>query len=112
MEKVFAVKQVAEKLWATEEAIDGAMASTSALLTSVIETRRQYKVSAIVTDEATTKIAEAMKAMAEARAAMIGAHHALAEAKLRVGVRVKLDGGKPPIDKNIKSDETDEAVAA
>ena len=109
MEKVFAVKQVAEKLWATEEAIDGAMASTSALLTSVIETRQQHKVSAIVTDEATTKIAEAMKAMAEARAAMIGAHHALNEAKLRLGVRVKLEGGKPPIDNGVK---TDDSVAA
>ena len=38
-----------------------------------------------------------MLALAEARAAMIEAHHVLAEAKLRIGVRTKMDGFPKPI---------------
>jgi hypothetical protein len=91
MEKVFVVKRVAEKLWATEEAIDGAIASASGLMGGLVEARQELKVSAIVTDPATAKIADAVKALAEARSAMIAAHDALTEAKLRIGVRTKMD---------------------
>ena len=92
MEKIFVVKRVAEKLWASEEAIDGALESASILMGDLVAARRDLEVSHIVTDAATSKIAEAMKAMADARTAMIDAHHALNEAKLRIGVRTKLEG--------------------
>lgn len=96
MEKVFVAKRVAEKLWATEEAIDGALNEASGLISGLIEARRELKVSTIVTDAATSKIAEAIKSLAEARAAMTGAHDALAEVKLRIGVRTKMDAQKGP----------------
>ena len=92
MEKIFVVKRVAEKLWASENAIDAALESASLLMGDLITARRELDVSHVVTDAATAKIAEAMKAMADARTAMIDAHHALAETKLRIGVRTKLDG--------------------
>ena len=92
MEKIFVVKRVAEKLWASENAIDGALESASVLMADLVAARRDLEISHIVTDAATHKIADAMKAMAEARTALIDAHHALAEAKLRIGVRTKLDG--------------------
>ena len=98
MEKVFVVKRVAEKLWASENAIDGALESASVLMADLVAARRELEVSHIVTDAATHKIAESMKAMADARTAMIEAHHALFEAKLRIGVRTKLDGGHSPWD--------------
>lgn len=98
MEKIFVVKRVAEKLWASEEAIDGALESASILMGDLVAARRDLEVSHIVTDAATSKIAEAMKAMADARTAMIDAHHALNEAKLRIGVRTKLEGPHPSID--------------
>ncbi len=97
VEKVFVVKGVAEKLWATEDAIDGAIASAAVLMGGLVEARRELEVSHVVTDAATNKIATAMKAMADARSAMIEAHHALYEAKLRIGDRTKLDGGVSPI---------------
>jgi hypothetical protein len=92
MEKVFVVKRVAEKLWATEEAIDGAISEASVLMSGLVDARRELKLSTNITDPATAKIVDAVKALAEARTAMIAAHDALYEAKLRIGVRTKLDG--------------------
>lgn len=92
MEKAFVVKRVAEKLWATENAIDGALAETAQLMSGLVEARSELQVSHIVTDAATSRIAESMAALAEARRAMIEAHHALYEAKLRIGDRTRLDG--------------------
>ena len=96
MEKIFVVKRVAEKLWASENAIDAALESASLLMGDLITERRELDVSHVVTDAATAKIAEAMKAMADARTAMIGAHDALYEAKLRIGVRTKMDTSHNP----------------
>jgi hypothetical protein len=93
VEKVFVAKRIAEKLWATEEAVDGAIAEASGLMAGLVEARRELKVSAVVADEATSRIAEAVKAMAEARHAMIEAHKALDDVRVRVGVRVKMDNG-------------------
>ena len=97
MEKVFVVKRVAEKLWAAENAIDGTLEQTSALMSGIVEARRDLAISHIVVDPAIGKVAEAMQALAAARHAMIEAHHALYEAKLRIGVRTKMDGGQPSL---------------
>ena len=93
MDKVFVVKRVAEKLWASEETIDAAIADASKLMAGLIEARQEMHVSATVTDAATSKIAQSMAALAEARKAMVEAHHALTETKLRIGVRTRMDGG-------------------
>ena len=92
MDKVFVVKRVAERLWATEDAIDAAMAQNARLMNELIEARLELKVPHLVTDAATSKIAEAMDLMAKARHAMIESHDALHEAKLRIGVRTRMDG--------------------
>ena len=97
MDKVFVVKRLAEKLWSTEDAIDGAIAQASGLLAAGVEARQELKVSALFGDEATSKVAEAVKALADARHAMVEAHNALSEDKLRLGVRTKMDGGKPVV---------------
>ena len=91
MEKVFVVKRVAEKLWSTEEAIDGAMVEASGLIGGLVEARRDLKLSTVVTDPATQKLAEAIKALADARAAVTAAHAELNEVQRRLGVRVKMD---------------------
>ena len=100
MEKIFVVKRLASKLWATEDAIDGALTEAAGLVSDLIAARRELKVSVNVIDPTTAKIADAMKALAEARSAMMAAHDAMYEAKLRIGVRTKLVGvtDKPPED--------------
>ena len=92
MDKVFVVKRVAEQLWRSEDAIDGAIGAASQLMGDIMEARRELKVAHAVVDPATTKVAAAIAAMAEARRAVIEAHDALNEAKLRIGVRTKMDG--------------------
>jgi hypothetical protein len=42
------------------------------------------------------KLMDAMKALSEARSAMVGVHNELAEAQLRLGIRTKMGGEKPP----------------
>ncbi len=92
VEKVFVVKSVAEKLWATENAIDGAIASAATLMGGLVEARQELAVPHLLTDTATSKIAEAMNLLAQARHAMIESHGALHEARLRIGVRTRLEG--------------------
>jgi len=92
MEKIFVVKRVAEKLWATEDAIDGALNRAAALMGDMTAVRLEQKVAAQFGDEAMTKVAVAVKALADARHAMVEAHEALAQDKLRFGVRTKMEG--------------------
>jgi hypothetical protein len=92
MDKVFVVKRVAEQLWRSEDAVDGAIGAISLLMGDILEARRELKIAHAVVDPATTKVAAAIAAMAEARRAVIEAHDALSEAKLRIGVRTKMDG--------------------
>jgi hypothetical protein len=93
VDKVFVVQGVANKLWATEDAIDAAIVQASSLMGGLVEARVEIGCSHIVTDPAMAKIAAALSAMAEARTALIESHHALNEAKLRIGVRTTLVGG-------------------
>ena len=89
MDKVFAVKRVAEKLWATEDALDGAINRTAALMGDITSARLELKVGAAFGDQAINKVAEAMKALADARHAMIEAHAALEQDRLGLGVRIR-----------------------
>lgn len=101
MDKAFVVQGLANKLWATENTMDAAIADASKLMAGLVEARQELNVSHIVIDPSVKKIAEAISAMSEARAALIEAHHAMAEAKLRIGVRTKLVGIVPSDDKKL-----------
>jgi hypothetical protein len=46
----------------------------------------------VFADDAAVKMVEAIKALSEARTAMVGVHNELNEAKLRLGIRTKLSG--------------------
>ena len=105
MEKIFVVKRVAEKLWSSEAAIDEAVTSTSVLMADYMKAGRELQLSPVVTEAASAKIAEAAKALAEARAAIVAAHNELTEVKLRIGVRTKMDG----FQKTIRPDEGEQA---
>jgi hypothetical protein len=101
VEKAFVVQGLANKLWATENSMDAAIADASKLMAGIIEARQEINVSHIVIDPSVKKLAEAISAMSEARAALIETHHAMAEAKLRIGVRTKLVGTVPSEDKKL-----------
>jgi ABC-type sugar transport system substrate-binding protein len=96
MEKAFVAQRVAKKLFVTEAAVDGALAEASELMSEMLRARKDVNVSMVFADEAAVKMVEAIKALSEARTAMVGVHNELNEAKLRLGIRTKMDAQPKP----------------
>ena len=97
MEKAFVAQRVAKKLFTTEAAVDSAMVEASELMSEMLKARQDVNVSLVFADDVQVKMMQALKALSEARSAMVGVHSELNEAKLRLGIRTKMDGmNKPP----------------
>jgi hypothetical protein len=96
MEKIFVAKKVATKLFATEAAVDGALVEAAELMSVMLAARKDVKTSLVFADDCQVKLMEAMKALSEARTAMVGVHNELNEAKLRLGIRTKLEWENKP----------------
>ncbi len=92
MEKVFVAQRVANKLYATEAAVDAAMVEVTEMMVELIQARKDLKLSATVGNSASAKFAEAVQALATARTAIVEAHSQLDETRLRVGIRTKMIG--------------------
>jgi hypothetical protein len=92
MDKALIAQTVANKLFATEDAVDTAMIEATKLLSGIVEARHEMRVSAVVVDDAIAKVTAALSALSEAQSAVVGAHNELAEVKLRLGIRAKMLG--------------------
>jgi len=92
VEKAFVAQRVANKLFATEAAVDAAMVEVSEMIAELVQARKDIGLSAVVGHGASAKFAEAVAALAEARTAIIDAHAQLDETRLRVGIRTKMGG--------------------
>jgi hypothetical protein len=90
MEKVFVAQRVASKLFATEAAVDSAMVEAAELMSVMLAARKDVNASLVFADDVQVKMMEAIKALSEARTAMVGVHTQLDEAKLRLGIRTKM----------------------
>ena len=95
MEKVFVAKRVAAKLFVTEAAVDGALVEASELMSELLKARKDVNASMVFADDTQAKLMDAIKALSEARTAMVAVHGELAEAKLRLGIRTKMAGEDP-----------------
>lgn len=100
MEKAFVAQRVATKLFATEAAVDKAMVEATELMADMLKARQDVNASLVFADDAQVKLMDAIRALSEARSAMVGVHGQLAEAKLRLGVRTKMAG---ELEKNLLS---------
>lgn len=78
MTKTQVAQGVADRLFATEEAVDTAMVRAAGLLQSMVEARRELGVAATTGEVAQARTAEAISALSEARRAVMAAHSALA----------------------------------
>ncbi|HYF22803.1 MAG TPA: hypothetical protein VD929_05325 [Caulobacteraceae bacterium] len=96
MDKVKTAKAVAEKLFATEAALDDAVVQATGLLQAMIEGRRALKLSAVAGEAAQSRVAESIAALAEARRAVMAAHGALANLQRKMDVD---DNDLGPLDK-------------
>jgi chloramphenicol 3-O-phosphotransferase len=91
MEKAFVAQRVAKKLFVTEAAVDGALAEAADLMSEMLQARKDVNASMVFADDVQVKLMDAMKALSDARTAMVGVHNELNEAKLRLGIRTKMD---------------------
>jgi hypothetical protein len=96
MEKAFVAQRVAKKLFVTEAAVDGALVEASELMSEMLRARKDVNVSMVFADDVQVKMMEAMKALSEARTAMVAVHSELNEAKLRLGIRAKMEAQNKP----------------
>jgi hypothetical protein len=96
MEKAFVAQRVAKKLFVTEAAVDGALSEAAELMSELLTARKQVNTSLVFADDVQVKLMDAMKALSEARTAMVGVHNELNEAQLRLGIRTKMGFDKPP----------------
>jgi hypothetical protein len=95
MEKALVAQRVANRLFATENAVDAAILEASQLMGSFMEARREIGFAATLGGDAVNKVALALSALAEARQACVEAHAELAETKLRLNIRTRMDGTGP-----------------
>jgi chloramphenicol 3-O-phosphotransferase len=95
MEKAFVAQRVAKKLLVTEAAVDGALGEAAELLSELLTARKEVNTSLVFADDVQVKLMDAMRALSEARTAMVGVHNELNEAQLRLGVRTKMTIEKP-----------------
>ena len=82
MEKAFVAQRVAKKLFTTEAAVDSALVEAAELMGEMLKARQDISVSLVFADDVQVKMMEAMKALSEARSAMVGVHNELNEAIL------------------------------
>jgi hypothetical protein len=90
MEKVFVAQRVANKLFATEAAVDGALVEAAELMSEMLKARTEVEAGITFADGSQAKLMDAMKALSEARTAMIAVHEELNEARLRLGIRSRM----------------------
>ena len=95
MEKTLIAQRVATKLFATENAVDAAILEASQLLAGLIEARNEIGFSAVLGTEAVAKVSLALSSLSDTRRAMVDAHNELNDAKLRLGIRTRMDGTGP-----------------
>ena len=96
MERALVVQKVANDLFATEAAIDEALARASKLIAEIVSARQELGLAACVVDETVASATQAVSALSGARASIVASHSQLEEIRQRIGLRVKAVGFKLP----------------
>lgn len=105
MEKVFVAQRVAKKLFKTEAAVDQALAEAADFMSEVLKARKDVNTSMVFADDVQVKLMDAMRALSEARTAMVGVHNELNDAKLRLGIRTEMRIEDKPTNNPLLSNE-------
>jgi hypothetical protein len=108
MDKTLVAQGVANKLFATEKAVDTAIAEAATLLMGMMQAREELRLSATVGATTSAKVAEAISLLSQARSTMVEAHLELDQLKLRQGIRTKMIGS---FSKDLAQDDDQRSVA-
>ncbi len=68
------------------------MVEAAELMSEMLKARKELNLSAVVGDDASAKLVEALAALGQARSAVVSVHNELNDVKLRIGVRTKMLG--------------------
>jgi len=98
MKRRIMANQVAEQLFETEAAIDGALGKIARLAGLLPHARMESNISAVVGQSAFESIARSLTALTEARREIVDTHHRLVEMQNAIGLRNVSFGDtqKPP----------------
>lgn len=96
MDKIEIMRAVVEDLFATEKAVDDAIAQSTDFVATMIQSRRDMNLSAVVGAKSQAKMLEAIAALGVAREAVMEAHADLAKVQRQVGLGHVATG---PVDK-------------
>jgi len=91
MTKTEVIASVAGDLYATEQAVDAAIAGATTLVQAMIRSRAELNISPVLGAEAQTKAMEAIASLAAARQAVVACHEELAKDHRRLGWGVFMD---------------------
>ncbi|HEV7658864.1 MAG TPA: hypothetical protein VGO55_03365 [Allosphingosinicella sp.] len=94
-ERRSAAIKIAESLWATEAAIDAALARAAELNGNMVTARGEANLSALIGQDAFEVSAAAFAALARARCDIVETHRRLSQTKIQVGLRT-VDIGEVP----------------
>jgi hypothetical protein len=97
-ERLSAAKKIASELHQAEDAIDETMIRIAHLAASLPTARRDINMSAIVGQEAMSKVAHALAAAGEVRQLLTDAHISLTATQKQIGLGTRMFGAgvKPP----------------
>lgn len=96
MDKLEIMRTVVDDLYATEKAVDDAIAQATDLVATMIQSRRDMNLSAVVGAKAQSKMLEAIASLGIARDAVVVAHNDLTRVQQQVGLGHVATG---PVDK-------------
>ena len=108
-QRVSAAKKIASDLHLAEDAIDEAMIRIAQLAATLPTARRETNMSAIVGQEAMSKVANALAAAGEVRQLLTDAHLALTVTQKEVGLGTRMFGAgvKPAAAKLVEEGSND-----
>lgn len=85
--------KVAENLFATETAVDEALAKAAQFMGMMPAARQEARLSAVVGQDVFDRVMAALAALNDARREMVAAHHALSEVQGQMGLGAVNFGG-------------------
>ena len=92
MKQIRSAARIARQIQQTERAVDQALLEGNALLTAMIEARREGNFAAEVGQAALEDVTHTLKALMDARGAIVSGHTNLAQVAKNLAIEWRLDG--------------------